>query len=83
LIGSSLISPPTVSMKCSVHAMGYSGHGAQMSVHMGQQMAAVMAGDAAANPLRNLTWPAIFGHFGPPWFMPFVGAYYSFKDKTS
>ncbi|MBS0558874.1 MAG: FAD-binding oxidoreductase [Proteobacteria bacterium] len=62
------------------YAMGFSGHGAQMSVHMGQQMAAVMAGDAAANPLRGLPWPAIPGHFGPPWFMPFVGAYYRLQD---
>ncbi len=62
------------------YAMGFSGHGAQMSVHMGQRMAAVMGGDADANPLRGLPWPAVFGHFGPPWFMPFVGAYYRFKD---
>jgi glycine/D-amino acid oxidase-like deaminating enzyme len=62
------------------YAMGYSGHGAQMAVHLGQQMAAVMAGDAAANPFRDLAWPAIPGHFGPPWFMPFVGAYYRLQD---
>jgi glycine/D-amino acid oxidase-like deaminating enzyme len=62
------------------YAMGYSGHGAQMSVHMGNRMAAVMSGDAAANPLRDLTWPPVPGHFGPPWFMPFVGAYYRVKD---
>jgi glycine/D-amino acid oxidase-like deaminating enzyme len=62
------------------YALGFSGHGAQMSVHMGQQMANVMAGDAAANPLRALPWPAIPGHFGPPWFMPFVGAWYRFQD---
>ena len=62
------------------YAMGYSGHGAQMSVHMGQQMAAVMAGDAAANPFRALPWPAIPGHYGKPWFMPFVGAYYRLQD---
>ena len=62
------------------YAMGYSGHGVQMSVHMGQQMAKVMAGDAGANPLRFLPWQAIPGHFGPPWFMPFVGAYYRLKD---
>ncbi len=62
------------------YAMGYSGHGAQMSVHMGQQMAAVLGGDLAANPLRGLAWPAIAGHFGPPWFMPLVGAYYRLKD---
>jgi glycine/D-amino acid oxidase-like deaminating enzyme len=64
------------------YAMGYSGHGVQMSVHMGQQMARVMAGDAAANPLRFLPWAAIPGHFGPPWFMPLVGAYYRWKDRV-
>ena len=62
------------------YAMGFSGHGAQMSVHMGQAMAQVLGGNAAANPLRGLNWPAIPGHFGPPWFMPFVGAYYRFQD---
>ena len=65
------------------YAMGYSGHGVQMSVHMGQQMAAVMAGDSAANPLRGLPWPAVPGHFGPPWFLPFVGAYFRIKDRMS
>lgn len=55
------------------HSMGYSGHGVQMSVHMGQVMAEVMAGNAAANPWRELEWPAIPGHFGKPWFLPFVG----------
>lgn len=63
------------------YAMGYSGHGVQMSVHMGQQMAKVMAGDGDANPLRFLPWKAIPGHFGPPWFMPLVGAYYRLKDR--
>ncbi len=63
------------------YAMGYSGHGAQMSVHMGQQMARVMAGEAGANPLRFLPWKAIPGHFGPPWFMPIVGAYCRLQDR--
>jgi glycine/D-amino acid oxidase-like deaminating enzyme len=62
------------------YAMGFSGHGAQMSVHMGQEMAKVLAGDAAANPFRALPWPAIPGHFGPPWFMPVVGAWYRMQD---
>lgn len=62
------------------YAMGFSGHGAQMSVHMGQVMAKVLAGEAAANPFRALPWPAIPGHFGPPWFMPFVGAWYRLQD---
>jgi glycine/D-amino acid oxidase-like deaminating enzyme len=63
-----------------LYSMGYSGHGTQMSVHMGQVMAEVMNGRPDANPLRELDWPAIPGHFGPPWFLPFVGAYYRMKD---
>ena len=65
------------------YAMGYSGHGTQMSVHMGQCMAAVMAGDAEANPWRDHDWPAIPGHIGPPWFLPAVGLYYTLKDRLA
>jgi glycine/D-amino acid oxidase-like deaminating enzyme len=65
------------------YSMGYSGHGTQMSVHMGECMARVLAGDLAANPWRNNPWSAIPGHFGPPWFLPAVGAYYRLKDKLA
>jgi glycine/D-amino acid oxidase-like deaminating enzyme len=65
------------------YATGYSGHGTQMSVHMGQMMARVMGGDTAANPLSGLDWPVVPGHFGPPWFLPFVGMYYRFQDWRS
>lgn len=62
------------------YAMGYSGHGVQMSVEMGQRMAAIMSGERVDNPLGTLSWPAIPGHFGPPWFLPLVGAWYRLKD---
>jgi len=65
------------------YSMGYSGHGTQMSVHMGECMARVMAGDASANPWRDNPWSAIPGHFGPPWFLPAVGAYYRLKDMLA
>lgn len=65
------------------YAMGYSGHGTQMSVHMGERMAAVMAGNEGANPWRGRDWPAIPGHFGPPWFLPAVGLYYRLKDRLA
>ncbi|HEV7260784.1 MAG TPA: FAD-binding oxidoreductase [Bosea sp. (in: a-proteobacteria)] len=65
------------------YALGYSGHGTQMSVHMGQAMARVMGGDTKANPLAGLDWPVVPGHFGPPWFLPFVGMYYKFQDWRS
>ncbi|MCY1561899.1 hypothetical protein D9M68_992180 [compost metagenome] len=47
---------------------------------MGQAMAEVMDGKTEANPWRELNWPAIPGHFGTPWFLPVVGAYYRVQD---
>ncbi|SIT41377.1 Glycine/D-amino acid oxidase, deaminating [Paraburkholderia piptadeniae] len=61
-------------------SMGYSGHGTQMSTHMGQVMAEVIAGNAEANPWRDFEWRAIPGHTGKPWFLPLVGAYFRIKD---
>lgn len=62
------------------YAMGYSGHGVQMSVHMGQVMADLMQGKSAANPWADLSWPPVPGHFGKPWFLPAVGLYYRALD---
>lgn len=65
------------------YSMGYSGHGVQMAVHMGQAMADAINGRPERNPWRDLAWSAIPGHFGPPWFLPFVGAYYRVKDHLT
>lgn len=65
------------------YSMGYSGHGTQMSTYMGTVMAEVMDGRAELNPWKDLAWPAIPGHFGSPWFLPLVGAYYQLKDRLA
>jgi glycine/D-amino acid oxidase-like deaminating enzyme len=62
------------------YAMGYSGHGVQMSVHMGQILADMMEGRGDTNPWRDLDWPSIPGHYGRPWFLPVVGAWYRLQD---
>jgi glycine/D-amino acid oxidase-like deaminating enzyme len=62
------------------YSMGYSGHGVQMATHMGKQMAEFMNGTLDANPWRDLSFKRIPGHFGPPWFLPFAGGFYKFKD---
>ena len=64
------------------YSMGYSGHGTQMSTYMGARMVEVMNGNVEANVWRDFPWRAIPGHFGPPWFLPFVGAYYRLKDMV-
>lgn len=63
------------------YAMGFSGHGVQMSTLMGNIMARQIAGEDAPNPWRDIDWPAIPGHFGTPWFLPAVGAYYRVMDR--
>lgn len=64
------------------YSMGYSGHGTQMSTLMGTRMADIMDGRPDLNPWKDFSWPAIPGHFGKPWFLPIVGAWYRYKDAT-
>lgn len=63
------------------YSMGYSGHGTQMATLMGTMMADIMEGRADLNPWKEFKWPAIPGHVGTPWFLPFVGAWYRLKDR--
>ena len=65
------------------YSMGYSGHGTQMSTLMGTIMADVLDGKAELNPWKDFDWPAIPGHFGKPWFLPIVGAWFRLKDKLA
>jgi glycine/D-amino acid oxidase-like deaminating enzyme len=62
------------------YSVGYSGHGVQMATYMGKQMAEYMNGVEDANPWRDLAFKRIPGHVGPPWFLPFAGAYYKLQD---
>ncbi|MHA6344443.1 NAD(P)/FAD-dependent oxidoreductase [Roseivivax sp. CAU 1761] len=63
------------------YAMGYSGHGAQLSTLQGGVLAERALGRAAPTPLDGLDWPAVPGHFGQPWFLPAVGLYYRLLDR--
>jgi glycine/D-amino acid oxidase-like deaminating enzyme len=63
------------------YAMRYSGHGAQLSTHLGMIIADAILGKADRNPVKGLDWPAVPGHFGKPWFLPLVGLYYKTLDR--
>lgn len=63
------------------YAMGYSGHGAQLSTHLGMMIADAILGREDRNPMRGYPWPAVPGHFGKPWFLPLVGQYYKMLDR--
>lgn len=62
------------------YTMGYSGHGTQMSVHMGRRMAEIMAGRPEANPLAGRNWPPIPFHGLASRFLPLIGAWYRVRD---
>lgn len=63
-----------------LYSMGYSGHGVQLSVHMGPVLADAIDGRPNASPWLGLDWRAIPGNFGDPWYLPFVGAYFRVQD---
>jgi glycine/D-amino acid oxidase-like deaminating enzyme len=62
-------------------AMGYSGHGAQLSTQMGIVLADAIMGKGNRNPIDGLEWTTIAGYSGKPWFLPMVGLYYKVLDK--
>ncbi len=63
------------------YAMGFSGHGAQLSTHLGMIVADTILGREDRNPMKGVAWPAVPGHFGKPWFLPLVGLYYKTLDR--
>ena len=63
-----------------LYSMGYSGHGVQLSVHMGRALADAIDGRPNRSPWVGLDWRAIPGNFGDPWYLPLVGAYYRVQD---
>lgn len=66
-----------------LYAMGYSGHGAQMSTLMGQALADMAMGREGVNPLEGMDWPPVPLQAGKPWFLPLVGMYFGLKDRLS
>lgn len=56
------------------YSLGYSGHGVQMATHSGREVARKLLGKRDDLPFPGITFPPVPGHFGPPWFLPFIGA---------
>ncbi|GLS20250.1 hypothetical protein GCM10007874_32670 [Labrys miyagiensis] len=44
-------------------------------------LAEVMDERGELSPWKDFARPAIPGHFGPPWLLPQIGAYYRIKDR--
>lgn len=66
-----------------LYAMGYSGHGAQLSTLLGQVLADLAMGRKDTNPLDGLNWPPVPALDGKPWFLPLAGLWFKVKDRLS
>jgi len=66
-----------------LYAMGYSGHGAQLSTLLGQVLADLAMGRKDTNPLNGLNWPPVPALDGKPWFLPLAGLWFKVKDRLS
>ena len=79
------IMPHAGQMDGIYYAVGYAGHGVAMATWQGQQMAHLIAGEKPDNPFVGIPFPgAPLGLYnGRPWFLPFAGAWYKFKDWVS
>jgi len=62
------------------YALGYCGHGVALASWLGDQVGAALAGRGPWPALAELPFPAVPLYSGRPWFLPFAGAYYQFKD---
>jgi hypothetical protein len=53
-----------------------------LSIEKGEVLARRMAGGAKPGDalFDDPNWPAVPGHFGPPWFLPFIGVDHLFLD---
>jgi glycine/D-amino acid oxidase-like deaminating enzyme len=61
------------------YALGYCGHGVALASWLGDRVGAALAGEPWPT-LAELPFPAVPLYAGRPWFLPFAGAYYQFKD---
>lgn len=66
-----------------LYAMGYFGHGVQISTLLGQALADMALGRDRTDPFADLEWPALPGYSGVPWFLPVVGLWFGLKERLS
>lgn len=72
---------PHVGVRDGLHyAMGYNGHGVALATYLGSRMGQALAGGDDLQPFAGRPFRAVPFHFGQPWFLPLVGAYYRIKD---
>jgi glycine/D-amino acid oxidase-like deaminating enzyme len=65
------------------YAIGYGGHGIALATWLGTRIGECLLGRQADTPFHDLRFDAIPLYNGRPWFLPFAGLYYKWKDWVS
>ena len=66
------------------YALGYSGHGVALSVHLGREVARLLAGSGGTgerSPFAEIEHERHFFYGGTPWFLPLAAAFYKLRDR--
>jgi glycine/D-amino acid oxidase-like deaminating enzyme len=72
---------PHAGLVDAVHyAIGYGGHGIALSTYLGTRVGECLLGRQADTPFHDLRFDPIPLYRGRPWFLPFAGLYYKWKD---
>jgi glycine/D-amino acid oxidase-like deaminating enzyme len=61
---------------------GYCGHGVAMAIYLGNRVGQHLAQGADLPFLASLAFPVVPLYNGHPWFLPLVGAWYQWLDRT-
>ena len=62
------------------YALGYSGHGVALATYLGEEVAALISGQAESSPFAEIAHPTHWWHRGRPWFLPAAAAWYRWLD---
>ncbi len=65
------------------YAVGYGEHGIALATWLGTSVGECVLGRQADTPFHDLRFDAIPLYNGRPWFLPFAGLYYRWKDLVS
>lgn len=65
------------------YAIGYGGHGVALATYLGTRIGECLLGRQADTPFHDLRFDAIPLYNGRPWFLPFAGLWYRWKDWVS
>jgi glycine/D-amino acid oxidase-like deaminating enzyme len=75
---------PNIGVEDGVHfSFGYGGHGLHTALYLGREIARVITGKIKSSPFMEIPHQTYFFYRNKPWFLPFAGMYYRFRDWIS